>query len=220
LRDPLGYQWTFTQGIISAVRAIDAGNQHYTAIQTQTPINPAHLGGPLLNSNSEVVGINTWVRDVASVDKRQINGELTSATRPAQGLNFAVSAPDIRSFPDDIGKGKFSALQILASATGCQVKVIFNGRTQADDAALQMYSMKCDDKADAWKISPDDKSKSVQLHFNPDRAGKSSIVVLSNTNTGKWQPSYWDLFRDQTFAVLGFHDDGNLRPTRFEFAHL
>jgi S1-C subfamily serine protease len=120
--DPLGYQWTFTQGIISAVRAIDAGNQHYTAIQTQTPINPGNLGGPLLNSNSEVVGINTWVRDVASVDKRQINGELTSATRPAQGLNFAVSAPDIRSFPDDIGKGKFSALQILASATGCQVK--------------------------------------------------------------------------------------------------
>jgi serine protease Do len=42
---PLGYVWTFTQGIISGVRKIDTDKEHYTAIQTQTPINPGNSGG-------------------------------------------------------------------------------------------------------------------------------------------------------------------------------
>jgi S1-C subfamily serine protease len=58
---PLGYTWTFTQGIISGVRTINADGQHYTAIQTQTPINPGNSGGPLLDATTEVLGINTWV---------------------------------------------------------------------------------------------------------------------------------------------------------------
>jgi S1-C subfamily serine protease len=218
---PLNYQWTFTQGIISGVRTINNANQHYMAIQTQTPINPGNSGGPLLNGNSEIVGINTWVRDVSLIEKKQINGEETSIARPAQGLNFAVSARDIREFLGDVSAGKFAnlTLQIPSTASGCPGKLIFNGRTRAGDANLRTFSLRCDDQVDAWQISPDDKSKAVQLHFDPDRAGKSSIVVFSNITTGKWQSSYWDFFRDQTFAVVGHHDDGALKPTRFEFAH-
>ena len=217
---PLGYQWTFTQGIISGVRRIDAENQHYTAIQTQTPINPGNSGGPLLNGSSEVIGINTWVRNVASIEKKQINGEETSITRPAQGLNFAVSARDIRAFLSEVSSGKFAnlALEVPSTTPGCAAKLIFNGRTKLGDAKLQMFSLRCDDQVDAWRISPDDKSKAVQLHFDPDHSGKSSVVVLSNVATGKWQSSYWDFFRDQTFAVVGRHEDGKLKPTRFEFA--
>ena len=36
---PLGYAWTFTQGVVSGIRAIRNDTQNYTAIQTQTPIN-------------------------------------------------------------------------------------------------------------------------------------------------------------------------------------
>jgi serine protease Do len=39
---PLGYSWTFTQGIVSGVRPINTEVEHYTAIQTQTPINPGN----------------------------------------------------------------------------------------------------------------------------------------------------------------------------------
>ena len=216
---PLGYQWTFTQGIISGVRAINTENQHYTAIQTQTPINPGNSGGPLLNANSEIVGINTWIRDVSRIEKKEVRGEEVSITRPAQGLNFAVSARDIREFLSDVSSGKFAnlALQVPTTTPGCPGKLIFNGRIKSNDASLRTFSLRCDDIVDAWQIAPDDKSKPVQLHFDPDRIGKSSIVVFSNVATGKWESSYWDFFRDQTFAVIGHHDDGTLKPTRFEF---
>jgi S1-C subfamily serine protease len=41
---PLGYTWTFTQGIVSGMRAINTDEQNYTAVQTQTPINPGNSG--------------------------------------------------------------------------------------------------------------------------------------------------------------------------------
>jgi len=68
-------------------------------------------------------------------------------------------------------------------------------------------------------VAPDDKTKPIRFIFDPERTGKSSIIVLSNPKTGKWETSLWDLFRDNTYAVIGRHDDGQLRPTRFEFAH-
>jgi hypothetical protein len=67
-------------------------------------------------------------------------------------------------------------------------------------------------------VFPDDKSKPIRFVFDPEHSGKASIIVLSNPKTGKWEISLWDLFRDDTYAVIGHHDDGKLKPTRFEFA--
>jgi hypothetical protein len=216
---PLGYSWTFTQGIISGVRPITEDGQHYTAIQTQTPINPGNSGGPLLSSEAEVVGINTWARDISTIDKKKIAGEDMTIARPAQGLNFAVSAPDLRAFIKDVETGKISnlVLQMPNLPAGCSAQLVFNGRTKSDDAGMKAFSFKCDGHVDAWEIFPDDNSKRVEFHLDPGRTGKSSIIVFSNVQTKKWESSLWDLFRDQTFAVIGHHDDGKLQPTRFEY---
>jgi S1-C subfamily serine protease len=214
---PLGYTWTFTQGIISGVRLIDREGEHYTAIQTQTPINPGNSGGPLLNANLEVLGINTWARVI--VEKQKVAGEELAISTAAQGLNFAVSARDLREFLRDVSDGKIANLRLKLPEmpVGCSGQTIFSGRTKSNDARLIAYSLKCDNVVDAWELFPDDKSKPVRYHFDPDRSGKSSIIVHSNVTTGKWQVSYWDFFRDRTFAVIGRHDDGKLKPTRFEF---
>ncbi|WP_375777822.1 S1C family serine protease [Bradyrhizobium sp. ma5] len=216
---PLGYSWTFTQGVVSGVRKIDNDNESYTAIQTQTPINPGNSGGPLLNANAEVVGINTWVRDISSVKKVEVAGETTVLARPAQGLNFAVSARDIRLFLGDIQNGKVANLPLAIPATvGCSSwQPIFSGRTKDNQAGLKTFSSRCDGVADAWQVLPDDKSKSVQLHLDVERTGKSSVVVLTNAGTRKWETSLWDFFKDQSFAVVGHHDTGSIKPTRFEF---
>ena len=109
---PLGYTWTFTQGIISGVRAIKSDTQHYTAIQTQTSINPGNSGGLLLNATMEVLGINTWARDISSFDKEPMSGQEVTIARPAQGLNFAVSAIEIQAFLNDIASGKLTKLAL------------------------------------------------------------------------------------------------------------
>jgi S1-C subfamily serine protease len=217
---PLGFNWTFTQGVVSALRHVSQNNQDYTAIQTQTPINPGNSGGPLLNTNLEVVGINTWARDITMVRKVDVgDGEKAVIARPAQGLNFAVSARDIRAFVNDATSGKLVNLALkIPGAPGCSWKMLFNGRNKENNAGLKIFSSTCDGVADAWQLFPDDTSKPVELHIDPFRTGKSAIVVLSNAKTQKWETSYWDFFRDQTFAVIGRHEDGNITPTRFEFA--
>jgi hypothetical protein len=52
----------------------------------------------------EVIGINTWVHDISTVEKKEVSGESLTLARPAQGLNFAVSARDVRSFLSDAAK--------------------------------------------------------------------------------------------------------------------
>ena len=81
---PGGNVWTYTTGTISQIRPNyeiphDIMTFKSNVIQTQTPINPGSSGGPLLNNNAEIVGINTFY----------IKGD---------GLNFAVSVDVIKEF--------------------------------------------------------------------------------------------------------------------------
>lgn len=57
--NPLGYNNTLTQGIISAVdRQVD-DDTAVMYIQTDAAINPGNSGGALVNSKGELIGINT-----------------------------------------------------------------------------------------------------------------------------------------------------------------
>lgn len=62
--NPFGLSHTLTTGIVSAqdreIRAED-GTHIDGLIQTDAAINPGNSGGPLLNSNGEVIGINTAI---------------------------------------------------------------------------------------------------------------------------------------------------------------
>jgi serine protease Do len=63
--NPLGLQHTCTAGIISALnRELRFQNSiTYTGlIQTDASINPGNSGGPLLNVNSELIGVNSAIR--------------------------------------------------------------------------------------------------------------------------------------------------------------
>jgi S1-C subfamily serine protease len=61
-------------GIISAQRL--RADVHY--IQTDAAVNPGNSGGPLLNADGLVVGINTFI--------------VTPGREDAEGLNFALDA--------------------------------------------------------------------------------------------------------------------------------
>ena len=62
--NPFGLSHTLTTGIVSALnRSIMTSDntQIDDLIQTDAAINPGNSGGPLLNSNGEVIGINTAI---------------------------------------------------------------------------------------------------------------------------------------------------------------
>jgi putative serine protease PepD len=62
--NPFGLQRTLTTGIISSLgRTIrsEAGTIIENVIQTDAAINPGNSGGPLLNSDAEIIGINSAI---------------------------------------------------------------------------------------------------------------------------------------------------------------
>ena len=107
--NPFGLSGTMTRGIISAIRPIrsESGGKIEDAIQTDAAINPGNSGGPLLNSNGEVIGINTMIAS---------NGADQSS-----GIGFAIPINTAKAILSDLtryGRVKRPSLGIVSYAIG------------------------------------------------------------------------------------------------------
>ncbi len=107
---PYGLEETFTKGIVSALdREIAApdGAKIAGAIQTDAALNPGNSGGPLLNEQGEVIGVNSQIAsDAASVEGSQPG---------STGVGFAMASETMVSAVGTIEAGKGVT---YASATG------------------------------------------------------------------------------------------------------
>ena len=116
----LGYGQSVTSGIVSATERTLDGYEGGTLIQTDAAINPGNSGGALLNSNGEVIGINT-----AKV-----------ATDSVEGMGYAIPISDasdtIQNLMNQVTKTKVSeAEQGYLGIQGVDVS----------DESAKMYNM-------------------------------------------------------------------------------
>jgi putative serine protease PepD len=99
--NPYGLEETLTRGIVSALgREISApdGTKITGAIQTDAALNPGNSGGPLLNEEGEVIGVNSQIAsDAASVEGSQPG---------STGVGFAISSDTVAEVVKKIEAGQ------------------------------------------------------------------------------------------------------------------
>jgi S1-C subfamily serine protease len=99
--NPYGLDETLTRGIVSALgRTISAPNgaKITDAIQTDAALNPGNSGGPLLNDEGQVIGVNSQIASEAA----SVGGSQPGST----GVGFAVSSDTVAQAVKAIEAGK------------------------------------------------------------------------------------------------------------------
>ncbi|BFI95993.1 MAG: DegQ family serine endoprotease [Rhodanobacter sp.] len=114
---PFGFDYTVTQGIVSAVgRNLGSQDQPYTSfIQTDVPINRGNSGGPLFNLQGQVVGINS---------------QIYSSTGGYQGVAFSI--------PIDVAMNAVEQLKTKGYVTRGQLGVMVQA---VDDDMEKAYKL-------------------------------------------------------------------------------
>jgi len=153
--NPFGLSGTMTRGIISAIRPLgtENGGKIEDAIQTDAAINPGNSGGPLLNSNGEVIGINTMIAS---------NGADQSS-----GIGFAIPINTAKAVLGDLtryGRVKRPSLGIYSFAIG-------------PDLAAQM-GLNADHGVLIQKVIPGGAAERAGLHGGNEQAYVGNTPIM------------------------------------------
>src|SRR5262245_6595398 len=111
---PFGLEETVTSGIVSALhRAITAPNNFTIndSIQTDAAINHGNSGGPLLNNQGQVIGVNAQI-------KSDSNGN--------EGVGFSIPSNTVKSIASQLissGKVEHAYLGVSIDATASTAKI-------------------------------------------------------------------------------------------------
>jgi putative serine protease PepD len=97
--NPFGLDHTLTTGIVSALqRNLQApdGAKISGAIQTDAALNPGNSGGPLINADGQVIGVNSQIQ----------TGSSNGAEGGNVGIGFAIPSNTVKTFIDEAKSGK------------------------------------------------------------------------------------------------------------------
>jgi putative serine protease PepD len=133
---PLGLDGTVTTGIVSALdrpvsTVSDSATQPVTldAVQTDAPMNPGNSGGPLVNMNGQVIGMNSAIAST---------GTSADAQSGSIGLGFAIPVDQAKRIADELiasGKASHASLGVqvadAASPPGARIVGEANGGAAA-----------------------------------------------------------------------------------------
>lgn len=128
--NPLGYDFSITSGIVSAVgRSLQAPNGQTipNGIQTDAAINPGNSGGPLIDATGHVIGINE---------------QIASDTGGNQGLGFAVPINQAVRSLEQLRKGgtvKYAWLGVGLKTVTPDLAKTFNLTTQSGALVENVY---------------------------------------------------------------------------------
>lgn len=198
--NPYGYGGSVTKGIVSALgRPLEVSDSlaYDSVIQTDAAVNPGNSGGPLINVDGEMIGLNAAVREeaeniafaipidvVSAVAERMIRQSVAKMTH--HGLKFRVVDAESPEYPID-GNGedvllvesveaKSPAAQagiepgdVLVSSNGFEVR-------SSLDFTCSLIGMDLTDVAEL-RVKRDGEMKEAVVAFSDLASGRGEMFV-------------------------------------------
>ncbi|MCF0052864.1 trypsin-like peptidase domain-containing protein [Dyadobacter sp. LJ53] len=163
--NPYGYQHTVTTGVVSALgRTLQtqSGRMVDNVIQSDAALNPGNSGGPMINTDGEVIGVNTAV----------IQG--------AQGLSFSVNINTAK----EIARQLIQEGRVFKAFLGLQLQDV-----QINEKVRQHYKLQSRTGIFITKIDADTPASRSQLlegdiivSFNNQTVSDSNELFKALTN--------------------------------------
>ena len=163
---PVGYPWTFTEGIINQIREDmewtyeDKSKHKATVIQTQTPISPGNSGGPLFSSSARLLGVNSL-------------GDATG-----QNINFAVIIKHVREF--------IKANPNLAKMNPAEPAM----KKDYPNAKTQDYNK--NGVIDTWYVDESKNGKIDTALLDDNEDGIIEAILIDKNENGVWETQIID----------------------------
>jgi S1-C subfamily serine protease len=189
--NPFGqFAGTFTTGIVSRIDTEEG------YIQTDAAINPGNSGGPLLNSQGELIGINTAIFTISRSDPSEVTGNI--------GIGFAITIEQVQGFLTAVRNGSAPLVAqaspfLEGSDNPAQVITLngapIQGRLTSDSSVL-----------------PSDESYYNAYSFE-GRSGQQISVEMSSADVD----SYLILLSPQGRDMAQDDDGGGERNARLQF---
>ena len=173
--------WTYTRGYVSHVREeykwLINFNRSATVIQTQTPINPGSSGGPLLDEDGYLIGINSFF------DSKSPN--ITYAVSAASIEQFLkTNKVDLDTENKQLKRAKKEKADKSASSAKCGAFIVQKVEAQSTDLGKFVrhdYDPKCIGRITLSLSYPEDQEKPMVISVEHDLyEGVIGFLLLDN----------------------------------------
>jgi len=179
---PFGFEYSATQGIVSAVARNLPADTYVPFIQTDVAVNPGNSGGPLFNTDGEVVGVNS---------------QIYSRSGGYQGLSFAI--------PINVAKNIVAQLQAKGYASRGWLGVLIQ---DVDLALAESFGLDKPTGALIAGVTADSPADAAGLE-NGDIIVNFNGKAVSNS--GKLPPMVGSVGIGETVSVTVLRDEKELK---------
>ncbi len=179
-------QNTLTIGVISRI------DPETTIIQHDAAVNPGNSGGPLLNSQGEVIGINTAIETAPVTDPN--TGEVIGMSQGYIGISFALPIKYIQPFLVAIQEGNASIMVAQKPSTNTEVRSLpVNGTTIQSVINNESLSLPDESYFEPY-IFEGKKGQKINIEMNSNQLDPSLLLL------------YFDK-KQEMFVLISRNDD-------------
>ena len=174
---PFGLEETVTSGIVSALHRQMTSPNNFTiddSIQTDAAINHGNSGGPLLNMQGKVIGVNA---------------QIESDSGGNDGVGFAVPSNTVRQIANRlVSTGKadhaYLGVELAAASNGAKVKDLVAGKAAAKggihvDDVITNFAGKRITTVDSLRFAVEAKRPGDVVQVTVLRDGQTKRVVVT-----------------------------------------